>query len=132
LFQDFAFLEVFRMTISEEQVTNEVMIEKLEGRFDQTARQEYKWRVDLALNAGYRFIIIDMTEVSFIDSAALGWLVLSQRRFQRIRGKLSIVVRDGFVRDILELTEISEWIPVYITRDDAIAAVMAACEPAAQ
>jgi len=120
------------MTISEEQVTNEVMIEKLEGRFDQTARQEYKWRVDLALNAGYRFIIIDMTEVSFIDSAALGWLVLSQRRFQRIRGKLSIVVRDGFVRDILELTEISEWIPVYITRDDAIAAVMAACEPAAQ
>jgi len=120
------------MTISEEQVTNEAMIEKLEGRFDQSARQEYKWRVDLALNAGYRYIIIDMTDVSFIDSSALGWLVLSQRRFQRIRGQLSIVVRDGFVRDILELTEISEWIPVFLTRDDAIAAVMTACEQADQ
>ena len=120
------------MTISEEQVTDEAMIEKLEGRFDQSARQEYKWRVDLALNAGYRYIIMDMTEVSFIDSAALGWLVLSQRRFQRIRGQLSIVVRDGFVRDILELTEISEWIPVFMTREDAIAAVRSAGEQADQ
>lgn len=117
------------MTISEEQVTNEAMIEKLEGRFDQSARQEYKWRVDLAINAGYRYIIIDMTDVSFIDSAALGWLILSQRRFQRIKGKLSIVVRDGFVRDILELTEITEWIPVFMTREEAIAAVRAACGP---
>ena len=125
-------LGVIRMTISEEPVTNETMIEKLEGRFDQSARQEYKWRVDLALNAGYRFIIIDMTDVSFIDSLALGWLVLSQRRFQRIKGQISIVVRDGFVRDILELTEISEWIPVFMTRDDAIGAVMKVCEPAAQ
>ena len=114
------------MTISEKQVTDDVMVEKLEGRFDQTARQEYKWRVDLAINAGYRYIIMDMTDVSFIDSAALGWLVLSQRRFQRIRGQLSIVVRDGFVRDILELTEISEWIPVFASQEDAIAGVMKA------
>jgi len=112
------------MTISEQQVTTETMIEKLEGRFDQTARQEYKWRVDLAINAGFRFIIIDMTDVTFIDSAALGWLVLSQRRFRRIRGQLSIVVRDGFVRDILELTEISEWIPVFSTPEAAIAGVV--------
>jgi len=112
------------MTISEQQVTTETMIEKLTGRFDQTARQEYKWRVDLAINAGYRFIIIDMTEVTFIDSAALGWLVLSQRRFRRIRGQLSIVVRDGFVRDILELTEISEWIPVFPTQEAAIGNVV--------
>ena len=120
------------MTISEQKVSNDAMIEKLEGRFDQSARQEYKWRVDLALNSGYRYIIFDMTDVSFIDSAALGWLVLSQRRFQRIRGQLSIVVRDGFVRDILELTEISEWIPVFATRGEAIAAVMKASEQADQ
>jgi len=110
------------MVISEQQVNSEVIIEKLVGRFDQNARQEYKWRMDLAINAGYRHIILDVTDVTFIDSAALGWLVLTQRKFNRVRGKMSLIVRDGFVRDILNLTEIGEWIPVFRSQDDALAA----------
>jgi len=109
------------MMISEQQVNSEVIIEKMEGRFDQNARQEYKWRMDLAINAGYRHIILDVTDVTFIDSTALGWLVLTQRKFNRVRGKMSLIVRDGFVRDILNLTEIGEWIPVFRSREEAIA-----------
>ena len=109
------------MVISEQQLNNEVIIEKLAGRFDQNARQEYKWRMDLAINAGYRHIILDVTEVTFIDSAALGWLVLTQRKFGRVRGKMSLIVQDGFVRDILNLTEIGEWIPVFYTQEEALA-----------
>jgi|GEM_PF-479732 len=110
------------MVISEQQVNSEVIIEKMVGRFDQNARQEYKWRMDLAINAGYRHIILDVTDVTFIDSAALGWLVLTQRKFNRVRGKMSLIVRDGFVRDILNLTEVGEWIPVFRSQEDAVAA----------
>ena len=90
------------MVISEHEVSQEVLVERLVGRFDQSARQEFKWRIDLAINAGYRHVILNVTEVSFIDSAAL-------------------VAPQGFVRDILDLTEISEWIPVYSSEEDAIA-----------
>jgi hypothetical protein len=45
--------------------------------------------------------------------------VLAQRRFQRIGGKLGIIAPMGFVRDILELTEINEWIPIFISEDEA-------------
>lgn len=110
------------MVISEQQVNSEVIIEKMVGRFDQNARQEYKWRMDLAINAGYRYIILDVTDVTFIDSAALGWLVLTQRKFSRVRGRMSLIVRDGFVRDILNLTEIGEWIPVFRSQQEAVAA----------
>ncbi|MDA0738343.1 MAG: STAS domain-containing protein [Nitrospirae bacterium] len=109
------------MVISEQQVNSEVIIEKLVGRFDQNARQEYKWRMDLAINAGYRHIILDVTDVTFIDSAALGWLVITQRKFNRVRGRMSLIVQDGFVRDILNLTEIGEWIPVFRSLEDAVA-----------
>ncbi len=109
------------MVISEQQVNSEVIIEKMVGRFDQNARQEYKWRMDLAINAGYRHIILDVTDVTFIDSVALGWLVLTQRKFNRVRGRMSLIVRDGFVRDILNLTEIGEWIPVFRSQEDALA-----------
>lgn len=110
------------MVISEQQVNSEVIVEKFVGRFDQNARQEYKWRMDLAINAGYRHIILDVTDVTFIDSSALGWLVLTQRKFNRVRGRMSLIVRDGFVRDILNLTEIGEWIPVFRSQEDAVAA----------
>ncbi len=113
------------MVISERKINDEVVIEKLFGRFDQTAHQEYKMSMDLALQAGYRHVILDVTGVSFIDSTARGWLVLSQRRFQGIRGRLSLVARHGFIRDILELTEISEWIPIFSTQEDAISATTA-------
>ncbi len=113
------------MVISERKINDEVVIEKLFGRFDQTAHQEYKMSMDLALQAGYRHVILDVTGVSFIDSTARGWLVLSQRRFQDIRGRLSLVARHGFIRDILELTEISEWIPIFSTQEDAISATTA-------
>ena len=113
------------MVISETRVNEQIIVEKFVGTFDQHARQDFKWRIDVAVNDGLRFVILNMTEVSFIDSAALGWLVLSQRRFQRIGGKLSIVAAQGFVRDILELTEISEWIPVFLTEEEAISSVTA-------
>ena len=108
------------MVISERKISDEVVIEKLVGRFDQTARQEYKGRMDLALHAGYRHVILDMTGVSFIDSTAGGWLILSQRRFQQIRGRLSLVAQQGLIRDILELTQISEWIPIFSSQEEAI------------
>ena len=63
-----------------------------------------------------------MVAVSFIDSAALGWLVLTQRKFGRVRGAMSLVVRDGFVRDILNLTETGEWLPVFRNQEEAVAA----------
>jgi len=108
------------MVIAEHIINQDVIIEKFVGRFDQNARQDFKWRIDLAIQNGYRSVILNMTDVSFIDSSALGWLVLSQRRFQRLHGKLSIVVHQGFVRDILELTDISEWIPLFSTEKEAL------------
>ena len=110
------------MVISEQQVNNEVIIEKIVGRFDQNARQEYKWRMDLAINAGYRHIILDVTEVTFIDSAALGWLVLSQRKLNRVQGRMSLIVQDGIVRDILNIAEVGDWIPVFRTKQEALKA----------
>ena len=107
------------MVVSERGLSEHTLVETFVGRFDQHARQDFKWRIDHAIRKGYRFVLLNMVTVSFIDSAALGWLVLAQRRFQRIGGKLGIIAPMGFVRDILELTEINEWIPIFNSEDEA-------------
>ena len=105
--------------MSERSLSQQTLVETLVGRFDQHARQDFKWRIDHAITQGYRFVILNMVAVSFVDSAALGWLVLAQRRFQRIGGKLGIIAPRGFVRDILELTDINEWIPIFSSEAEA-------------
>ena len=107
------------MVMSERSLSEHTVVETFVGRFDQHARQDFKWRIDHAITQGYRFVLLNMVAVSFIDSAALGWLVLAQRRFQRIGGKLGIITPMGFVRDIIELTEINEWIPIFNSEDEA-------------
>ena len=114
------------MVISERVVSRDTLVETFVGRFDQHARQEFKWRIDHAINAGYRFVVLNMAAVTFVDSAALGWLVLAQRRFQRIGGKMCITAPAGFVRDILLLTEIGEWIPIHASEDEAVIALESA------
>ena len=108
------------MVISERSLNHDTLVETFVGRFDQHARQDFKWRIDHAILQGYRFVMLNMVAVSFIDSAALGWLVLAQRRFQRIGGKLGIIAPIGFVRDVLEITEIGEWIPIFTSEDEAL------------
>lgn len=108
------------MVISERSLNHHTLVETFAGRFDQHARQDFKWRIDHAILQGYRFVMLNMVAVSFIDSAALGWLVLAQRRFQRIGGKLAIISPIGFVRDVLEITEIGEWIPIFSSEGEAL------------
>ncbi|MCA9501205.1 MAG: STAS domain-containing protein [Nitrospira sp.] len=108
------------MVISERCLNHNTLAETFVGRFDQHARQDFKWRIDHAILQGYRFVMLNMVAVSFIDSAALGWLVLAQRRFQRIGGKLAIISPIGFVRDVLEITEIGEWIPIFSSEEEAL------------
>jgi len=120
------------MVVSERSLSEHTVVETFAGRFDQHARQDFKWRIDHAIMQGYRFVILNMVAVSFIDSAALGWLVLAQRRFQRIGGKLGIVAPLGFVRDVLELTEIAEWIPIFTNEAEALKSLETTREPSSE
>lgn len=120
------------MVVSERSLSDHTVVETFVGRFDQHARQDFKWRIDHAILQGYRFVILNMVAVSFIDSAALGWLVLAQRRFQRIGGRLGIIAPLGFVRDVLELTEIAEWIPIFTSEDEAFKTFESGQEPSSK
>ena len=111
------------MVISERSLNHDTLVKNFVGRFDQHARKDFKWRIDHAILQGYRFVMLNMVAVSFIDSAALGWLVLAQRRFQRIGGKIGIIAPLGFVRDVLEVTEIGEWIPIFTSEDEALKSI---------
>jgi HptB-dependent secretion and biofilm anti anti-sigma factor len=55
-----------------------------------------------------RALDIDFTQVSYLDSAALGMLVLLAKKFASAQVELSIVGSAGIAREIVEMANLSK------------------------
>jgi anti-sigma B factor antagonist len=67
---------------------------KLAGEFDLSNTHELEQALATAIDAGGRELIVDLSEVSFLDGTALNTLVLARKRCARRNGHL-VLVRPG-------------------------------------
>ena len=66
-------------------------------------------------------ILVDLTNVSFIDSSALSALVELQARLRRVKRQLAVVAPGGsVVAVVLGLTGLRDRLPIYETRQAAL------------
>jgi len=57
-------------------------------------------------------IVIDLSQVAFLDSAALGLLMISHRQLQADKRTLSLAYPQPTVRQIIELANLHKTIPL--------------------
>ena len=67
-------------------------------------------------------IILDLTDVEFVDSTALGTILKSAGEIESAGKRLRIVCGDGPVRRLLEMTNLTNRFQLCPTRDEALAA----------
>jgi anti-sigma B factor antagonist len=79
----------------------------------------------LAACAGQGFVrlVVDLTDVTFVDSTALGVLVTAARRVLPHDGSLTLVCGSGHVRRTFELTGLHELLHIVPTREAALSIV---------
>jgi len=77
--------------------------------------------VDGLIASGTRNLIIDLKPLGFINSAALGYLVSTQKTLERDGGKLALCRVTPGVMNILRLTALDEMFPVFDDEKDAVA-----------
>jgi anti-sigma B factor antagonist len=66
-------------------------------------------------------IIVDLSEVRFVDSSGLGVLLGVQRR--GTRGSIALVRPPQILRRLLGLTRVGETLPAYPSREEALQAL---------
>jgi anti-sigma B factor antagonist len=71
-----------------------------------------------ALEEGYRYIVVDGTQLSFCDSTRLGALVGLHKLTQERNGWLRIVAPNYAVRRPMTLTGLDQVLDVYDSRSD--------------
>jgi len=68
-------------------------------------------------------VILDLTKLEYIDSAGIGMLALVAGRVQNAGGKLTVVLGEGRVLDLLKVTRVDLLLNVNGTVESATAAV---------
>ena len=70
-------------------------------------------------------VIVDLTEVTFVDSLAFGALLQAARRIQAQGNQLTIVCDNQHTLKVMEVTGIARTLPVERSLSDAIAHALA-------
>ena len=85
--------------------------------------------LDQAIHLGLRsspHVIVDMAEVSFVDSSGLGVLIGARRHARALGGSVSLVQPPPMVLRILVGTRLQQSFPVFDSLDEALQATRTA------
>jgi anti-anti-sigma factor len=84
-------------------------VARLDGDIDTAVVPELRRDLDSALEAGCTNLVLDLTDVTYADSSALGLLVWLDHRVRPLHGK---IVLAGANRDVMRILELSGLINV--------------------
>ena len=99
------------MIITEE-IHNHIATLKLEGSFTYTQRKLFQDTLKNLASQNVEHIIVDLAQVAFLDSAALGLLMITHRQLVADKRRLSLAHPQATVRQIIELANLHKTIPL--------------------
>jgi anti-anti-sigma factor len=76
----------------------------VEGDFDSQSVPRVREALNAALSEGYADIVLDLADVVYMDSSALGFVVWADARLQPVSGRLTLAGANSDVARILELS----------------------------
>jgi anti-sigma B factor antagonist len=108
--------------IVEQRPDDRTTIIACEGELDLSTAPQLKWRLVDALEGGRTAIVVDLGDVNFMDSTALGVLV-GVRRSLDVGARLAVVCRHPNVLNVFEVSGLDSAFDMFATRDEALAHV---------
>jgi HptB-dependent secretion and biofilm anti anti-sigma factor len=77
---------------------------KLNGRFDFHSHRDFRSAYEAALEkAGVRELVIDFNDVDYLDSSALGMLLLLREKAEAVNKAVALAGLQGMVKQVLEI-----------------------------
>ena len=103
----------------------DVCVLRLHGRFATGQDSAYlRSKSDEIRTAGYSKVIADFSQVSYIDSTGIGFLIgIYTSVLKNPNGRFALANLNRRVRDVLELTRLANVMPIYSTEEAAIKAL---------
>jgi anti-sigma B factor antagonist len=98
-----------------------VMIVAPRGRLDMATAPEFRESVKRLVEAGSSHVVVDLHEVSFVDSSGLGAIVGGLKAARNAGGDLRIARANQQVLLVLDLTSLNRVLEPHATVEEAAA-----------
>jgi anti-sigma B factor antagonist len=97
----------------------ELVVFKLRGSFDLATSPTVRVALAEELEKGKPDLLLDLTELEFLDSTGLGALIGAHRRAVERGGSVRMIVRDGPILRLLNITGLIRVFAVFHSLEDA-------------
>ena len=84
------------------------------GRLTMKERQEFNKAIEEAKADNPQELMIDLREVSFVDSCAIGMLIVASKKLQTASIPLTLCCQEGQIKDTLDLMNVGKIIPIVL------------------
>lgn len=103
------------------QLKGSTLIIKVTGEFDMTLADEFRKTADSYLDIGMaKNLLIDLSDVAFIDSSGLGAILGRYKKVQSLKGKIVLAGPRPQVEKILEVSGVNRVIGIYDDKNSAL------------
>jgi anti-sigma B factor antagonist len=99
---------------------NGVPVLSIRGEIDVSTAPELRDRLLSVAQSGSTRAVVDLREVTFLDSTALGVLVSALKRFRAADGDLRLVVTGRSIVKVLEITGLVDVFMIFDTVEKAV------------
>jgi anti-sigma B factor antagonist len=103
-----------------EEKKDEFDILKLEGRLDAVSAKEIKSKINELVKHERKKIVMNLSEINFIDSTGLGGMVSCLRTVSKKGGDIKIAGLQAQVRAIFELTRLHRIFQIFDDTETAL------------
>ena len=93
---------------------------EVRGEVDVSTAPELRERLLALAEQGRTVAVVDLSDVSFVDSTALGVLVSGVKRLRSAGGDLRLVVTQPRISKVFEITGLTDVFHIYATADEAV------------
>ena len=105
------------------ELENNIRLIQLEGALDMNGAYSIEVQFVRACEGDRIHVIVDLAKVSYISSVGIPMMVNTAKSVTAHGGKMVLLNPQNAVADVLELTGISEVIPIYFDLESAKAGV---------
>ncbi len=109
------------MQIEMQQAHERVTVVAPKGRLDMASASSFRERVLQLVQSGSTHLVIDLGEVSFVDSSGLGAIIGGLKVARQAGGELRIARPNQQVLLVLDLTSLNRVLEPYGTVEEAVA-----------
>ena len=100
----------------------DVVVLQVKGSLDADSVSQFKKKVNKIIEEGSKCLVLDGSELEFVDSMGLGSLISFLRKLRSQNGDLKVAAISKEVQQVFEITRLHQLFQIFSNSDEAIKA----------